>query len=175
MAALRPKRWGKETVAKFLGGHVFFNLSGDRTQDEYTKDLDGIIARSTNMTPAMKRVGEYLMGATLRTFKAEGRPRRWQALSPLTIADRRRLGFSDGPILKRTGTLERSLTQPGARGSIFVPRPRSLRYGSRLSYFEIHQKGLGNVPKRVMLIIQRQDRTQISRILNTYSREGRVT
>lgn len=171
--ALRGKRWGKETVAKFLGGQVIFNLTGDRTREEYTKDLDGIIARSTDMTSAMKRVGLYLMGATSRTFKAEGRPRRWQALSPMTIADRRRQGFGDGPILRRTGTLERSLTQPGARGSIFEPRPRSLRYGSRLNYFEVHQKGIG-VPKRVMLIIQRQDKSQISRILNTYSRTGQV-
>ena len=172
--ALRGKRWGKETVAKFLGGQVIFNLTGDRTKEEYVKDLDGIIARSTDLTPAMAKVLKYLMGATLRTFEAEGRPRRWQPLSAFTIADRRQQGFSDGPILDRTGELKRSLTQSGARGSIQVARPRSLRYGSSLSRFEIHQKGLENVPARVMLIIQQQDKSQISRTLNAFVREGRV-
>lgn len=172
--ALRAKRWGKQTVAKFMYGQVMFDLSGDRTKEEYVKDLDGIIARSTNLQPAMLRVGQYLMGATLRTFEAEGRPRKWQKLSPRTIADRKRLGFAAGPILERTGELKRSLTQRGAKGSIFRPGPRSLRYGSSLPRFEIHQKGLENVPKRVMLIIQKQDRSQISRILNTFVREGDV-
>lgn len=172
MANLRPKVWGKTTVAKFMYGQVFFNLSGDQSQEDYIKNLDGIIARSSDLTPALQRVGRYLMGSTLRTFQAEGRPRKWQRLAPRTLEDRRKKGFSAGPILDRTGTLKRSLTQPGAKGSIFIVGPRSLRYGSSILYFETHQKGdpTRNIPKRAMLVIQRQDRSQISRIMNTHVR-----
>jgi phage gpG-like protein len=170
-------QWGRETVVKFFGGQLRFRLSGDRSLDEYTRDLRGMIARSHNMQPAMEAVGRYLMGATARTFAAQGRPRRWAALKPATIRDRLRRGYGPAPILVRSRTLFRSLTQPGAPYSILRARPRSLQYGSRLRYFRPHQHGVPehNLPARAMLQLLNQDKAQIGRIINTYISSGEVT
>lgn len=168
------QQWGQDTVAKFLGGELTLSLSADKSQADYVKDLNGIIERSRNMQPAMLAIGQYLMGSTLRNFRAQGRPR-WQPLTAATIADRIRQGFGPGPILQRRGTLMKSLTQPGARGSVLRAGPRSLKYGSNLFYFEFHQKGTGKIPKREMVVLQRQDKSQISRIINTYIRTGKTT
>ncbi len=164
-------KWGKDTVAKFLGGQVTFSLSADKSQADYKKDIDGIITRGTDMTPAMEKIGLYLMGATLRNFEAGGRPQ-WVPLKPATIADRREQGYGAGPILVRSGKLKRSLTKRGAPGQIFQPKPRSLRYGSSLEYFQDHQKGTALIPARMMLVMQKQDRSQVSRIVNRFILTG---
>lgn len=167
-------KWGKQTVAKFFGGKITFSLSADKSKADYIKDVDDVIARSTNLQPAFKAVGDYLLGSTRRTFEAEGRPKRWQALSPTTIADRARKGFAPGPILVRTRRLMNSLTRRGAPGLVLRARPRSLQYTSTVPYFKYHQFGTDRIPARVMLLLQKQDHSQISRIINTYIRTGQV-
>ena len=169
-----PQRWGRQTKVKFLGGEVVFKLSGGREADEYVKDLNGIAARGKNLQPAMEKILTYLMASTSRTFEAEGRPAKWKPLSPYTIQDRAEQGFPPGPILVRTGKLKKSLTQPGATGSIQKATPRTVQYGSSLPYFQIHQVGTSDIPKRVMVLLQQQDKAQVSRIINTYIREGKV-
>ena len=167
-------KWGRDTVVKFLGGKITFSLSADKSKSDYVKDVDDIIARSSNLQPAMEAVGEYLMGSTRRTFEAEGRPKRWQALKPATIADRARKGYPPTPILIRSGKLFRSLTQKGAPGSLLRAGPRSLRYTSTVPYFKTHQLGGDTIPQRLMIVMQKQDASQVSRIINTYIRTGEV-
>lgn len=167
-------RWGQQTVAKFLGGKITFSLTANKSQADYVKDVDGVIARSTNMQPAMEAVGEYLLGSTARTFKAQGRPSRWQPLTPATIADRKRQGFGAGPILIRSRRLVNSLTRKGSPGLVLRARPRSLQYTSTVPYFGVHQDGGGDIPARIMLQLQKQDNAQISRIFNTYIRTGEI-
>ena len=164
---MAKQRWGKTTRVKFIGGELLVSLQADKTAIDYKKDLEGVIARSTDMTDAMERVGLYLLGVNLRNFQAEGRPK-WTPLKPATIQDRLRQGFGAGPILQRTGLLINSLTRKGAPHQLFRARPRSLVLASRLPYFEIHQKGGAIIPKREMLGYQKQDKSQITRIINDH-------
>lgn len=168
--------WGQETVAKFYGGELHLRLEGDRSKDDYIKDLNGIIERGRDMRPVMDKIGKYLMGSTLRTFEAEGRPRKWQPLQPATIADRQRKGFGPGPILVRSGALKSSLTSAGDSNQILKVGSKSLQYGSKLIYFRTHQHGDSNrnIPARVMLILQKQDRSQIGSIISRYLKSGAV-
>lgn len=167
-------KWGRDTVVKFFGGRIVFSLSGDAPKADYIKNLDDIVTRGSNLQPAMEAIGEYLLGSTRRNFEAQGRPKRWQRLAPTTIADRGRKGYPPTPILIRSGKLFRSLTQKGAPGLVLQARPKSLKYTSRVPYFEVHQKGGDHIPQRMMIVLQKQDRGQIGRILNTYIKTGRV-
>ena len=164
---MAKQRWGKTTRVKFIGGELLISLLADKSAIDYQKDLNGVIARSTDMRPAMQKIGEYLLGVNLRNFEAEGRPP-WEPLKPATIADRLRKGFGAGPILQRTKTLFFSLTKRNAPYQIFRARPRSLVLTSTLPYFEIHQKGGAIIPKREMLGYQKQDRSQSTRIINNH-------
>lgn len=167
--------WGKQTVAKFVGGEITVKLSGAKSPADYVKDLNGIVKRSEDMSPVFEAYARYLMGVVARNFEAEGRPKRWAALAPSTVQDRIRKGYGPGPILERTGKLKRSLTERGATGNILRIGPKSLKYGSSVKYFVYHQYGTSTMPARKMMVAQRQDNSQLSRIANTYLREGRIT
>ncbi len=164
---MAKQRWGRQTRIKFIGGEFLISLQANKNKIDYTNDLNDVMARSTNMTSAMERVGNYLLGVNLRNFQAEGRPA-WVPLKPATIKDRLRQGFGAGPILQRTKLLLTSLTKKGAPYQVFRARPRSLVLSSTLPYFEIHQKGGPVIPKREMLGYQKQDRSQITRIINDH-------
>jgi len=164
---MAKQRWGKQTVIKYIGGEMLLSLEANKSAIDYQKDLEGVIARSTNMTPAMLKVGLYLLGVNLRNFNAEGRPN-WTPLKPATIQDRIRQGFGTGPILQRTKILIRSLTEKGAAYQIFRARPRSLQLTSTLFHFPFHQKGTTHIPIRQMMGYQKQDQSQITRIINDY-------
>ena len=164
---MAKQKWGRSTRVKFIGGEFTISLQASKSEVDYVKDLNGVIARGTDLTVAMERVGNYFLGVNLRNFQAEGRPK-WTPLQPATIKDRLRQGFGAGPILQRTKLLFHSLTKKGAPYQIFRARPRSLIVSSRLPYFEIHQKGGEHIPKREMLGYQKQDKSQITRIINDH-------
>lgn len=157
-----------------MGGQVEFRVSSRQPPADYVKDLRGMAERSKDMRPAFKAIALYLMGSYARNFKAEGRPK-WPALAASTIADRRRKGFGSGPILVRTGALRDSLTKPGAPGQHLKITPKTIQFGSNVKYYIFHQYGTQNMPARPMALLQRQDKAQVSRIINTYVREGKVT
>lgn len=167
MEVVAVQRWGKQTVIKFIGGELLISLSASKSAIDYQKDLEGVIARSTNMKPAMLKVGRYLLGVNLRNFNAEGRPN-WVLLKSATIKDRERQGFGAGPILQRTRTLFRSLTEEGAPLQIFRVFPRSFQLTSNVFYFPFHQKGTTHIPIREMMGYQKQDKSQITRIINDF-------
>lgn len=163
---------GKNTVARFLGGKITFRVSGSADVDEFIKDLNGVAARSTDLSPALEAIGHYLMGSINRNFERGGRPNKWAGLAPSTIKDRARHGYGPTPILVRSGLLKNSLTVPGAPKQIFRVGPRSLKFGTRVKYYPYHQYGTDTIPQRIMVTLQRQDRAQVGRIINTFIRTG---
>jgi phage gpG-like protein len=167
--------WGKDTVVKFLGGELHFRMEGDRGKDDWVKDLQGFKQRGNNLQPAFLAIARYLMGSVRRTFEAEGRPSPWAPLSPKYAAWKARVWGT--PILVRKGDLRDSLTEEGNPYMLLRITPRALQYGSTLPYFRAHQHGLPerNLPARPMLVLQRQDRAQISRIINKFVLTGQVT
>jgi phage gpG-like protein len=163
-----------EMVAVFPYGNLTISIESDKTKDEIAGDLSGLVNRSKDMTPAMRAIGLYFMGTTEKTFKAEGRPKKWTKLAPSTIQDRIRKGFRPGPILTRTGDLRRSLTQRGAQKQIFRVTRNSMTLGSSVPYLSVHQRGTRNVPQRVFIQILSQDVKNVGEIINKYILEGTV-
>jgi hypothetical protein len=88
-------------------------------------------------------------------FRLKGRGQ-YEDLAESTKDQKRRLGISVYPILKRTGTLEEAAATPTGRGAINrIIRKDTLEIGvseSTVPYAEFHQDGRG-VPMRKFLFI----------------------
>src|SRR3990167_11349566 len=79
-----------------------------REAEEYIVDVGKKI--SNTKKPLAKSL-IYMMGSIKRNFVEQGRPVKWQKLSPLTIALRRKGKGKRAPqILRDTGTLMNSIT-----------------------------------------------------------------
>ena len=62
-----------------------------------------------------------------------------------------RLDSLPHPLLRKSGTLFRSLTQSGARGNVDIRSPRSLEYGTDIEYADYHEFGTSRIPARPVL------------------------
>lgn len=58
------------------------------------------------------------------------------------------------PILKRSGALERSVTQKGAPGSSFKVTKKNLAIGTKVPYGKFHQEGTASLPARPFLFVE---------------------
>lgn len=135
----------------------------------------GLIERRvTDLRPALKLSGLYMMRSINKNFEEEGRPVKWKRLSPATIAARRK---GPGPgmprILQDTGTLRASVTAvrgkgKGAGKGIWKLSKAQLIIGTRVEYAAKHQLGKG-VPKRPFLLFQREDVKKIGIIFLRYT------
>lgn len=76
---------------------------------EVIATLRKLLAQSENPEPAMAGISMRMLGAVEDNFRSEGRPGRWKALKPSTLAARAAAGKS-GKILQRTSHLARSIT-----------------------------------------------------------------
>lgn len=86
-----------------------------------------------NKTPLMASIADEMHTAVIRNFEAEGRPNRWRALAPATIAFRKRNDLADKPILENYGTLNtRFESQYGDNFAILT---------TNTPYARIHQFG----------------------------------
>jgi phage virion morphogenesis protein len=123
------------------------------------------LERATHdLQPAMQAVGEYVLAGIKAGFSAETTPdgQGWLALKPGTVANREALGYPGAhPILRRTGTLEKSI-------AIFAA-PRSVTVGSALPYAGFHQTGYRNgskgVPARPLVGLASQGLEGATRVL----------
>ena len=81
----------------------------------------------------LKRCGILMLRSIDKNFRAEGRPKRWAPLSPMTIAMRRKKG-KGAKILQDTGH---------GKGSIVykVISNQKVQIGTPVSYMRIHQEG----------------------------------
>jgi len=89
--------------------------------------------KAKNLRIPLKRCGILMLGSIDKNFKAEGRPKRWAPLSPMTIAMRRKKGRG-AKILQDTGM---------GKGSIVyeVVSNQKVQIGTRRDYMRIHQEG----------------------------------
>jgi len=121
-------------------------------------DLKG----QTRMRGAWDRVRDEVMIPSIRqNFDMEGRPNKWEPLSPVTLSRApSRIG-----ILNVTGQLKRSATAKRR----FKILKNEMTYGNwpeRRWFGPVHDFGLGGVPQRQFVMIQQpEDSTQIGEIL----------
>ena len=55
------------------------------------------------------------------------------------------------PLLRKSGTLFRSLVQPGAQGNVDIRSEHSLEYGTDIAYADYHEFGTSRIPARPYL------------------------
>ncbi len=155
-----------ETRVKLLGGEISFNLEG-RGIEAWRERLEGFRTKATNLQPVFDEFGQYMLASINRNFQNEGRPRKWPALAPSTLQQRTRQGYGAGPILYRTGRLQRGFRVN--TGSTYM------RIVNDTPYFKYHQqdKRPGKViPRRIMVVLLDQDKAQFTRILRGYLSDG---
>lgn len=94
---------------------------------------------------AMKKVGEAMVSSIQENFEVEGRPDKWNPLSPMTIAMRRTGEDSSkkDKILQDTGRLKGSISYA------LTENNSGIKVGTNVWYGEIHQFGKKiKIPKR---------------------------
>ena len=160
------RRFGDDTRAKIFGGYVEFRFENPQGEVDWKTYLNDFEKRMKNLMPVFERWGGYMLESIERTHKAEGRPKKWAALSPKTIKDRIRLGFGASPILDRTGKMRRSYT--------FEARPRSFTLGNSTKYHKYHQYGTPTIPVRLTIQLLAQDKAQFTRARNKYVETGDI-
>lgn len=76
-------------------------------------------AELANREKPLKRIKQRQNDVWMQSFRSNGsRYGGWAALSPYTVADRRRLGFAPGPTLQRTGRLMRWVDTKNKEGIV---------------------------------------------------------
>jgi len=89
--------------------------------------------KAKDLRVPLKQCGILMLSSIDKNFRAEGRPKRWAPLSPMTIAMRRKKGRG-AKILQDTGH---------GKGSIIykVVSNQKVQIGTNLGYMKIHQEG----------------------------------
>ena len=78
------------------------------TSDADRKDVR-LLSAVLDMGEPMRKATDIIAAGIADNFSSESAAgEAWEPLAPSTIADRRRKGFADGPILHRTGALEKA-------------------------------------------------------------------
>lgn len=97
-------------------------------------------------------------------FRSRGR-NSWPALSPVTVADKRRQGFGSR-MLVRKGLLYDSLQ--GGNMSIRHLNSERLEIGTSVPYAPYHQYGTSKMPRRRLTATDDQAREQLERMIARY-------
>lgn len=147
-------------------------------KERVIKMLQDISGNMGNLTPAMRKIGDLVKNSSKGNFKAQSAPdgTPWQALSPVTIAARRkgkRKGASD-QILLDTGVLRNSINVENVTA-------KSVTVASRLPYSAVHQfggkAGRGKkvfIPARPYIGVKPDDMLDIADILRSHVMRNRV-
>jgi phage gpG-like protein len=105
--------------------------------------MNAFATELTNMRePLVKAVQKVMIPSFRANFAAQGRPS-WEALSAVTV---KRRGGATGPILRRTGRLERDATQTSLWH--FTDTAASIQSWPQSSWYgALHQSGYGMASK----------------------------
>lgn len=126
--------------------------------------LRAIEERARDATPAWPAVIAVFKTIVEEVFATEGAStgEPWAPLKPATQRDRERQGYpGPGPILRRSGRLERSLLLGSE--SIVVEGPRYLALGSDVEYFVFHQskRPRTQLPRRAVINLTEDDKHEL--------------
>lgn len=145
------------------------NLTISIDDAELRKAIDRLYDRMSDLTPAMRDIGEYMLGATRDRFDNETAPdgSKWQALSPRYAARKAKMRNALRGILTRRGTLRDTIRYKASNSDVVI--------GSDRPYAAIHQLGgqagrgrKATIPARPFLGVSPQDQEEIIKILGDY-------
>jgi len=139
----------------------------------------GIVVRSFR-EPLDRAVRRVLIPSIKENFASGGRPDSWAPLNEFTQKKRKAKGYGEaGPILKRTGLLEKVASQLNIwtidRDSA-TAKPLATVFGGKAAYGDVHQEGgpsgtSGWIPARPFLVIQDWDKYEIEFIFTEWLEE----
>lgn len=101
----------------------------------------------------------YMKNSIQQNFDAQGRPEKWQPLSPKYAAWKQKKGYSPD-ILILTGALRRSIN--------ISATAREARVFTGMKYGPIHQVGGSQIPARPFMVVQDEDISNIEDIFQRY-------
>ncbi len=152
--------------------------------------LQSLETQGQNLTPAFKASGVYMRGSIEKNFRAQGRPARWQALAPATLAARRKgKGNGSAQILVNNADLKNSFSAEATGSSVEIgtnkvqarrlqfgypgkkntKRPRYKRGARRGKIKPVRwQRGHTPTPARPFLMFQTEDYSQIGAVFNRH-------
>jgi phage gpG-like protein len=135
--------------------------------------LNALEARITDVSPAWPAVVAVFREIARATFETEGASNaggRWPALAPSTQRDRARQGYNPThPILQRTQTLMRSVTQ-NTGDTILVTTPNYLGIGSAVPWIMFHQStaARSKLPRRAVVDFTTDNRHDLIRPIRQF-------
>lgn len=94
-----------------------FNLT---TSDKAQKEIVEVGKKIDDTKPALIKVGLIMIRSIDKNFRAQGRPRKWYLLSPMTIGLRRSKQKATIKILQDTGRLKGSITSQAHKDHVKV-------------------------------------------------------
>lgn len=145
-----------------------------------TQSLDEVLAgwerRAATISLAYAAIATDFRAIEARRFRAEGPG--WEPLAPSTVRERERKGYGGAhPILRRTGALQDSFTNPAAPHAVFRVEPEGFFVGSSDPVAHFHQTGgsvEGRPPRRALVELSTADEVRWVAILGRYLAHGEV-
>lgn len=144
---------------------IEWSIEGEK---QLSRRLRGISTKATNFTKPFTSAAQHLTGVFSReVFNTEGGVigEKWARLSPATVARKARLGQSTRPLIA-TGRMRSSFRN-------IVSSDQAVIYNNS-DYFKYHQsnKPRRKIPRRVMMKLGLNQRTDVVRIFQTHLRKA---
>jgi len=143
-----------------------WSIEGDK---ELSRVLTGLGAELKDLRQPFNTSADYLKSMFSKdVFSTQGRAvgERWKRLSPATVAEKARLGYMGGPLI-RTGHMQNSFAS-------IVASDQAVVYNTA-PYFPYHQSNKARgpwLPRRAMMALGTNQKTQIVRYFQEYIRES---
>lgn len=115
---------------------------------------------ASDLSPAMRRIGEYYTGVIDDRFRDERDPsgNRWASLSPRYLERKRRQSTTIDKILQRSGGMRQGINYQ-------LISSTAVRVGSDKEYAKYHEFGTRKMPARRFLEPNRRDRDEFALIV----------
>jgi phage gpG-like protein len=134
-------------------------------EQQLSRVLLGLSAELQDLRQPFNSSAEYLKRTFSRdAFSTQGRAigERWKRLSPATVAEKARLGYLSGPLI-RTGTMQNSFAS-------IVQTDQAVVYNTA-EYFKHHQSNRARgpwLPRRAMMALGANQRVEIVRYFQQF-------
>ena len=163
-------RGRKRTAGDAVAGAVQLEIAwAGRSASDFARTYR-VAALIDDFQPVFKEIASEVIGPSVaQNFTAGGRPD-WPPLAESTITSKSRRGHSSR-ILVATGALEAAAANPSGYK---ISKNEMAAFPVGIEYWGWHQTGASNLPQRVIMMLQAQDRTQINNIFANFIRKFMV-
>lgn len=138
-------------------------------EQQLSRVLLGLSAELSDLRQPFNSSAEFLKSTFSKdAFSTQGRAigERWKRLSPATVAEKARLGYLQGPLI-RTGRMQNSFAS-------IVQSDQAVIYNTA-EYFRYHQSNQARgpwLPRRAMMALGDNQKVEIVRYFQQYIRQA---